>query len=176
VKEYEGAVEVKSCQRIGDAITDDSDPGYGIELDEVWKCAVKRDRTVGFVDACYVFHHAASSSIDRKLRCAAVGPGCPFGGHLDREAQTVFLGREPDRTLVYEESLGNDPAYKTVRVEVSYEATKGAREHCGYVLVRVPTADDADDPSQRPTALAAEIIETEWSDPHYSFSYSLIDD
>jgi hypothetical protein len=40
----------------------------------------------------------------------------------------------------------------------------------------VPTADDADDPSQRPTALAAEIIETEWSDPHYSFSYSLIDD
>jgi hypothetical protein len=85
----------------------------------------------------------------------------------------VFLGRQVDPTLVYEESLGHNPAYKTVRVEVSYQKTEGAKEHCGYLDVRVPIGDDIKDPSQRATALAAEIVKTEWTDRQYSFSYFL---
>jgi len=180
VVDYEGGhnyepvnVKVKSCHKIGDAITNYD---WGVNLDEVWKCAVKLDSTIGFVDVCYVFHRAGESSINRKIRCAGVGPGCPLGGRRDREAQTVFLGREVDPTLAYEESLGNDPASKTVRVEVFYEEREGAKEHCGYLNVRVPIADDVDDPSQQATTLAGELIESVWDAPHYSFSYSLIND
>jgi hypothetical protein len=172
VKDYESATEVKSCHKIVDTITDDGGD-YGVDLDEVWKCAVKLDGKGGFVDACYVFHNAAESSINRRIRCASVRPGCPLGGHRDRKAQTVFLGRHVDPTLVYEKALGNDPAYKTVRVEVSYHKMEGAKEHCGYLDVRVPLADDVKDPSQRPMALAAEIIKREWTERHYSFSYFL---
>jgi hypothetical protein len=171
VKDYESAAEVKSCHKIVDTITDGGD--LGVDVDEVWKCAVKLDGNGGFVDACYVFHNALASSINRKIRCASVRPGCPLGGHRERKAKTVFLGRHIDPTLVYEKSLGNDPAYRTVRVEVFYQERQGAKEHCGYLDVRVPIADDVNDPSRRPTALAAEIIEAEWTDRHYSFSYFL---
>lgn len=171
-------VEVKSCHKIGGALTNYDWGGNWDEvwLDEVWECAVKVDGTTGFGDACYVFHRAATSSINRRIRCAGVRPGCPLGGRRDREAQTVFLGREVDPTLAYEESLGNDPASKTVRVEVFYQETEGAKEPCGYLNVRVPIADDVDDPSQQATELAGELIERVWDEPHYSFSYSLIDD
>ena len=171
VKDYEGGVrEVKSCHKVVDAITHDGeayDFPYGT-LFQVWKCAVKRDGTAGFVSACYV----ASEGIEdyfvfRKLRCASVRPGCPWGGRRDRAAQTVYLGRVVDPTLEYERAIGNHPAVKTVRVDVFYE--DDTREHCGYLDVRVPSADD-------PTALAADLIEPEWTDPHYSFSYSSIDD
>jgi hypothetical protein len=175
VMDYESAAEVKSCHKIVDAVTNNGGD-YGVELDEVWKCAVKRDGNGGVVDACYVFHNALESSIVRRLRCPSVGPGCPLGGFRDRKAQTVFLGLEIDPTLVYEKSLGNDPAHKTVRVEVSYQKTGGAKEHCGYLNVHVPLADDAADPSQQPAALAAELVRKEWTDRHYSFSYFLIDD
>jgi hypothetical protein len=171
VKDYEGdAAEVKSCHKVVDAITHDGE-GYGFAygtLSQVWKCAVKRDDTADFVAACYVASEGIESYfVFRKIPCASVGPGCPWRGRRDRAAQTVFLGRMVDTTLEYEREIGHHPAVKTVRVDVFYD--DGTREHCGYLDVRVPSADD-------PTALAAEIVEREWTDPHYSFSYSSIDD
>lgn len=73
-----------------------------------------------------------------------------------------------------EEALGKNPKHVTVRLQVSYEAAGGAKEHCGYLNVRLPIGDD---PSLDLEAQAAELIErSSWAEPNYSFSYSSVDD
>lgn len=165
VKTFEGDdVEVKSCEEVGEAITNDD---YGAALDEVWSCAVKRrDGSAGFAQSCYVIYNGLESGVERGIRCASVGQGCPAGGHGDPGANGRFLGRVIDPTLVVEEKRGNPP-YRTVRVLVHHQAG-GVRERCGYLNVRVPVADD-------PVAHAAELVEASgFSGPRYFYSSSLV--
>jgi hypothetical protein len=165
VKTFEGDdVGVKSCEEVGEAITTDD---YGAALDAVWRCDVKRDGTSEFAQSCYVVYHGLESGIERGIRCAAVGPGCPAGGSGARNANGRFIGRVVDPTLVLEEERGNSAPYRTVRVVVHHQAS-GVRERCGYLNVRVPVADD-------PVAQAAELVEASgFSGPRYSFSSSLV--
>jgi hypothetical protein len=166
VKTFEGdVVEVKSCEEVGEAITNDD---YGAALDEVWRCDVKRrDGSAGFAQSCYVIYNGFESGVERGIRCAAVGPGCPAGGSGDRNANGRFLGRVVDPMLVLEEERGNSAPYRTVRAVVHHQAG-GVRERCGYLNVRVPVADD-------PVAHAAELVEASgFSGPRYSFSSSLV--
>jgi hypothetical protein len=170
VKTYErDDVEVKSCNEIGDAITDDED--YGATLHEAWSCDVKQlDATSAYAEACYVVYNELESGVVRGIRCTSVGQGCPAGGRHDREAQTVYLGQVIHPTLVLDRARGNDPSRTTVRVEVFHQEPEGAKEHCGYLNVRVPVGDD-------PMAMAAERVEGNgWAESPYSFSYSSIDD
>jgi Protein of unknown function (DUF3592) len=165
VRTYEGDdAEVKSCREIGDAIADDGD--YGATLHEVWRCAVDRPgEPAEFADACYVVNDEVESAVVRGIRCALVGPGCPPGGPGDRKGETAFLGRVIDPELVLERARGNEPAYETIRVDVSYQPD-GKKERCGYLSVRVPPADD-------PMRRAAERVEANgWTEPHYHFAYA----
>jgi hypothetical protein len=167
VKTYEGDdVEVKSCERIGEAITTND---YGAKLDEVWRCDVKQlDGTSGFVESCYVVYNELESGVVRGIRCASAGQGCPAGGRRERNARSLFLGRVVDPTLVLEKERGNHPPYTTVRVVVHYQAADGAKHRCGYLNVRVPIVDD-------PVAVAAERVEASgFNAPRYSVSYSLV--
>lgn len=182
VKAFESAAEVNSCREIGDAITDAEDAGtssddlhYSASLAEVWKCSVReRRRSERFVDACYVVGRAFNVFVYRKVPCESVHEGCPLGSRRDRGTRTAFLGRIRDVEWIYEAAIGDEvPPYETVRVEVYYQAAGAAKEHCGYLDVWVPVADDAGDPSQRPRARAAEQVKAQWTDdPRYSFSYS----
>jgi hypothetical protein len=157
-------VEVKSCEEIGEAI---SNTEYGAHLDEVWRCDVKREGGSGFVESCYVVYNQGESGIERGIRCAAVGRGCPAGGRGEPGANGRFLGRVIEPTLVLEEDLGNNPAYRTVRAVVHHEAGE-ASGRCGYLNVRVPVGDD-------PLAQAAEHVERRgFEEPRYSLSYSLV--
>jgi hypothetical protein len=91
----------------------------------------------------------------------------PLGGRGEPGANGRFLGRVIEPTLVLEEDLGNNPAYRTVRAVVHHEAGE-ARERCGYLNVRVPVGDD-------PLAQAAEQVERGgFEEPRYSLSYSLV--
>jgi hypothetical protein len=167
VKTFEGDdVEVKSCEKTGEAITNDD---YGAKLDEVWRCDVKQpDGGLGFAESCYVVYNEFESGVVRGIRCAAAGPGCPAGGSGDdRTANGRFLGRVVDPTLVLEQERGNRARYRTVRVVVHHQA-EDVRERCGYLNVRVPVVDD-------PLARAAERVEASgFDEPRYSFSYSLV--
>jgi hypothetical protein len=166
VKTFEGDdVEVKSCDKAGEAITNDD---YGASLDEVWRCDVKqRDDGSGFAESCYVVYNGLESGIVRGIRCAAVGPGCPAGGSGHRDTNGRLLGRVVDPTLVLEEERGNSAPYRTIRAVVHHQAG-GAKERCGYLNVRVPAGDD-------PLARAAERVEASgFSAPRYSLSYSLV--
>lgn len=158
-------VEVKSCEKVGEAISTNE---YGAQLDEVWRCDVKRAGGSGFVESCYVVYNQGESGIERGIQCVAVGQGCPAGGRGEPGANGRFLGRIIEPMLVLEEDLGNNPAYRTVRAVVHHEAGE-ARERCGYLNVRVPVGDD-------PLAQAAELVERSGFDaPRYSLSYSLVD-
>ena len=157
-------VEVNSCEKIGEAI---SNTEYGAHLDEVWKCDVKREGGSRFVESCYVVYNQGESGIERGIRCAAVGQGCPAGGRGEPGANGRFLGRVIEPTLVLEDELGNNPVYRTVRAVVHLQADD-ARERCGYLNVRVPVGDD-------PLAQAAEHVERRgFEEPRYSLSYSLV--
>jgi hypothetical protein len=57
-------VEVKSCEEIGEAI---SNTEYGAHLDEVWRCDVKREGGSGFVESCYVVYNQGESGIERGI-------------------------------------------------------------------------------------------------------------
>ena len=164
VKTFEGDdVEAKSCEKIGEAITSDE---YGAKLDEVWRCGVKQRDSSRFAESCYVVYNELESGVVRGIACAAAGPGCPAGGG-DRDVNGRFLGRVVDPTLVLEEERGNSAPYRTVRVVVSHEED-GAREHCGFLNVRVPAAED-------PLKQAAELVEASgFSPPRYSTSSSLV--
>jgi hypothetical protein len=167
VKTFEGDdVDVRACEKtVGEAITNDD---YGPTLDEVWRCDVKqRDDSSGFAESCYVVYNGLESGVVWGIRCAAVGPGCPAGVSGERNANGRFLGRLVDPTLVLEEERGNSPPFRTIRAVVHHQAG-GAREHCGYLNVRVPVGDD-------PLARAAEQVEgSGFSAPRYSLSYSLV--
>jgi hypothetical protein len=172
VQDYEwrqgrGYVDVKSCHKIGQAIT--IEEGYGAHLDDVWKCAIRGSTASRFVDACYLVVFKAVSD---GVPCTVVDPGCPRGGRVER--QTMFLGEETDEDLAHEEALGRNPPDTTVRVEV-FSQHDGGRKHCGYLDVRVPIVDE--DPSPDPSAHAARVIgESAWAGRDFSFSYSSADD
>jgi hypothetical protein len=162
VKIFEGdGVEVKSCQKTGEAISNNE---YGAKLDEVWMCDVRKRDGSAFTESCYVIYNKLESGVVRGIRRADAGPGCPAGGSRDRNANR-FLGRVVDPALVLEEERGNSPRSRTVRVVVHHQAD-GARERCGYLHVRVPLVDD-------PMARAAERVEASgFTAPRYAFSYS----
>jgi hypothetical protein len=162
VKAFEGdGVDVRSCEKVGDAITQDEHDGA--TLHEAWKCSVNRpDATSAFIESCYVVYNEGTSGVIRGLPCASVGRGCPPGGRQLRGGQ-VFLGPIIDPELVYEQELGNEPAHRTFRFDVAYENPKGTQEHCGYLDVRVLAA--ADDPLE----LAAEHVERRsFTSPRYT--------
>lgn len=77
VKEYEGGdVEVKSCHKIGDTITDagayPDDAEDGASEDEVWKCTIRdQDSSVGSADKCYVVHESKVKTIVRGVNCSS---------------------------------------------------------------------------------------------------------
>ena len=78
VKEYEGGdVEVKSCHKIGETITDrgvyPAEAQDGDQEDEVWKCTIgEQADSLGFVDKCYVVHESKVKTIVRGVTCSAV--------------------------------------------------------------------------------------------------------
>ena len=78
VKEYEGGdVEVKSCHKIGETITDrgvyPAEAQDGDQEDEVWKCTIgEQAGSLGFVDKCYVVHESKVKTIVRGVTCSAV--------------------------------------------------------------------------------------------------------
>jgi hypothetical protein len=166
VKTFEGDdVEVKSCEKTGEAITNNE---YGAKLDEVWRCDVRqRGDSPAFTESCYVVYNELESGVVRGIRCADAGPGCPAGGSRDRNANGRLLGRVVDPALRLEEERGNSAPFTTVRVVVHHQAD-AARERCGYLNVRVPVVDD-------PVGRAAEQVEASgFSSPRYSFSYSVV--
>jgi hypothetical protein len=77
VKEYEGGdVEVKSCHKIGETITDPevypADAQDGDQVDEVWKCTIREPADSLGVDRCYVVHESKVKTIVRGVKCSAV--------------------------------------------------------------------------------------------------------
>jgi hypothetical protein len=78
VKEYEGGdVEVKSCHRIGETVTNrgvyPADAQNGYQEDEAWKCTIgEQAGSLGFVDKCYVVHESKVKTIVRGVECSAV--------------------------------------------------------------------------------------------------------
>ena len=183
-EEHDGAAEVKSCHKIGDAITDAEDYGtsvddldYSATLDEVWKCAVKqRDGTSAFVDARHIRIHANSefTCSVRRVGCESIGKGCPELGARRGDLLGRILGPElgvrkdhrkrpgvqdgPRRGF----SSGDGGPQEAVRLSERLGADRRRR--------RRPVAGAG-------AALAAEMIETQWTDdPQYSFSYRLVDD
>ena len=78
VTEYEGGdVEVKSCHKIGETVTDrgvyPAEAQDGDQEDEVWKCTIgEQAGSLGFVDKCYVVHESKVKTIVRGVKCSAV--------------------------------------------------------------------------------------------------------
>jgi hypothetical protein len=80
VKEYEpGDVEVKSCHKIGETITDPdvypADAQDGNRVDEVWKCMIREQTpgSLGFMGRCYVVHESKVKTIIRGVKCVSFG-------------------------------------------------------------------------------------------------------
>ena len=76
MKEYEGGdVEVKSCHKIGERITEAGTYPEGAEdgdsVDKLWKCTVsEQDGGSGSVDKCYVVHESKEKTIVRGVKCS----------------------------------------------------------------------------------------------------------
>ena len=76
VKEYEGGdVEVTSCHKIGERITEAGTYPEGAEdgdsVDELWKCAVReQDGSSRSADKCYVVHESKERTIVRGGECS----------------------------------------------------------------------------------------------------------
>jgi hypothetical protein len=73
VKEYEGGdVQVKSCHKIGERITEagvypaEAEEG-GDPVDEVWACTIREQ--ADSVEKCYVVHESKVKTIVRGVRC-----------------------------------------------------------------------------------------------------------
>jgi hypothetical protein len=78
VKEYEGGdVEVKSCHKIGETVTDSevypAEAQDGDQEDEVWKCTIREPADSLSVDRCYVVQESKVKTIVRGVKCSAVG-------------------------------------------------------------------------------------------------------
>jgi hypothetical protein len=167
VKTLEGDdVEVSSCEKVGEAITRESE--YGASLNEAWKCSVGRLDGSESVKSCYAVYNDLELGVIGRWGCSSLGPGCPPGGRR-LGSGNVFLGPITHPDLALERARGNAPPHQTVRVNVSRDA-KGATEHCGYLDVQLPV--DAGDPLE----LAAERVEAHgWSQDRYSFSSRPLD-
>ena len=158
-------VEVTSCEQVGEAITRESE--YGASLSEAWNCAVDPLGGSGPVESCYSVNAELELGVIGRVDCSSLGPGCPPGGR--RVRGNVFLGPITHPDLVLERAGGKDPPHRTIRVDVSKDAT-GEPERCGYLDVQLPI--DADDPLK----LAAERAEAHgWSEDRYSFSSRSLD-
>lgn len=76
VKEYEGGdVEVKSCHKIGERVTEAGTYPEGAEdgdaVDELWKCTVKDEASsLGSANKCYVVHESKGMTIVRGVECS----------------------------------------------------------------------------------------------------------
>jgi hypothetical protein len=77
VKEYEGGdIEVQSCHKIGERITEAGTYPEGAEngdsVDDLWTCAIReQDGSSGSMDKCYVVHESKVETIVRGLKCAS---------------------------------------------------------------------------------------------------------
>ena len=75
MKEYEGGdVEVKSCHKIGERITEVGTYPEGAEdgdsVDDLWKCTINEQDGSGPADKCYVVHESKEKTIVRGVKCS----------------------------------------------------------------------------------------------------------
>jgi hypothetical protein len=161
-----GDVEVTSCEKVGEAVTRDSE--HGASLEEAWRCSLHPHDGSPATDACYAAYTLLEVGVISRLNCSLLGPGCPPRGRRAGEG-TVFLGPVIEPDLVLERARGNDPPHRRIRVDVSRDAN-GVRKRCGYLVVQLPM--DVEDPLKQ----AAERVEgLGWSEDRYSFSSRSLD-